>query len=240
MEYYYPLLDVRGACRMVDGFSLMFSLFWALMTLETLTIFFNQREAVLIPTWFSCLPLTRPKKVDERQRVKADQREVCHWPFFGADDVSAHYRHWRFLPAVLILREAHELFGKRKANVFSLRSKRTVAPRSAVIRAAKSQNTCEDLGYFCSRERDCFFFFFFHVVPLQHNSNVRMRMLELGDNPATHQVHLMRDSSSEIINLDRSFSLSFHYIYIIYTGEISTFTQVLYLSVVLNFNFFIT
>lgn len=161
MEYYYPLLDVRGACRMVDGFSLMFSLFWALMTLETLTIFFNQREAVLIPTWFSCLPLTRPKKVDERQRVKADQREVCHWPFFGADDVSAHYRHWRFLPAVLILREAHELFGKRKANVFSLRSKRTVAPRSAVIRAAKSQNTCEDLGYFCSRERDCFFFFFF-------------------------------------------------------------------------------
>ena len=55
-------------------------------------------------------------------------------------------------------------------------------------------------------------------------------MLELGDNPVTHQVHLMRDSSSEFIDLGRSFSLSFHYIYIIYTGQISTFTQVLYLS----------
>lgn len=161
MEYYYPLLDVRGACRMVDGFSLMFSLLWALMTLESLAIFFNQTEAVLIPTWFSCLPLTRPKKVDDRQRVKADQREVCHWPFFDADNESTHYRHWRFLPAVLILREAHELFGKRKANIFSLRSKHTVAPCSAVIRAAKSQNTCEDLGYFCSRVRDCFIYLFF-------------------------------------------------------------------------------
>ena len=54
MEYYFPLLDMRGACRMVDGFSLMFSLFCGLMTPETLPLFFffflNQKEAVLIPT----------------------------------------------------------------------------------------------------------------------------------------------------------------------------------------------
>ena len=129
--------------------------------------------------------------------------------------MSTYYRHWRFLPAVLILREAHELFGKRKANIFSLRSKHTVAPRSAVTREAKSQNTCEDLDYFCSRERDCFLFFFysfFHVVPLQHNSNVRMRMLELGENPAMYQVRLMWDSSSEFILIDLCLSL-----FIIYT-----------------------
>lgn len=49
---------------------------------------------------------------------------------------------------------------RRKANIFSFKSKvhyaHTVAPRSAVIRAAKSQNTCKDLGYFCSGEKCCF------------------------------------------------------------------------------------
>ena len=201
MEYYFPLLDMRGACRMVDGFSLMFSLFCGLMTPETLTLFFffffKSKRSCIDPNLIHPSTSHQTKTVNEKQKVKDDQGEVCHRPFFDArdaDDVSTYYRHWRFLPAVLILREAHELFGKRKANIFSLRSKHTVAPRSAVTREAKSQNTCEDLDYFCSRERDCFLFFFysfFHVVPLQHNSNVRMRMLELGENPAMYQVRLM-------------------------------------------------